>query len=73
VFPTDVTLDWAGRGDPVRLGLTQVFEERVREGEIYVGLVNPDVGIETPTGRIFCIIHGDAVTTGPVPEGWQPP
>jgi hypothetical protein len=80
IFEPDVKLEWAGQGDASVLGLMQPHTDlpqadldRLRVGDIYVGRADPAGDIAPASERAYCLVAEDAVLSGPVPEGWQPP
>jgi hypothetical protein len=69
---------WAGRGDPVALGIVQPPPgEDLGTGEIWV-IVAPPGGADDGFQPAFCYIpppdeFGQGVVGGTVPDGWEPP
>ena len=81
-FPEDAEIIWAGRGDPVALGLIPPQPGlEVSPADIWVReAVVPPGGEDAASefGPEFCFIgppdeFGPLIGGGGVPEGWQPP
>ena len=75
-IPPDLEIIWAGRGDPVALGLVQPPRGEPRDlgtGEIWVAA--PPAGVDNGSHPAFCYIGppNQGFVVGTLPEGWEPP
>jgi hypothetical protein len=73
-FPQDAKISWAGRGDPVALGIVQPPPgEDLGTGEIWVMAAPPSV--DNGSQAAFCYIGppDQGVAVGTLRRGWEPP
>ena len=74
-FIQGLEIIWAGRGDPVALGIVQPpAGEDLGTGEIWV-FASPSGGVNDGFQPNFCYIGPpeQGVAVGTVPEAWEPP
>jgi hypothetical protein len=74
-IPPDLEISWAGRGDPVAIGLVELPRGEPRDlgtGEIWVA--TPPAGVDNGSHPAFCYVDpNQGVLVGTLPQGWQPP
>jgi hypothetical protein len=75
-IPPDLEIIWAGRGDPVAMGLVQPPRGEPRDlgtGDIWVAA--PPAGVHNGSHPAFCYIGppNQGFVVGTLPEGWEPP